>query len=163
MGELVYRAKTYDGDPGELWAANRLGDSMAAGARLAFGRRLFAIASVDLVIPVPAFPPKDPFNLPDVLAEAIAKEIRKPYRDDLLIKVAQTEPAKTTPPEKLEEQLRKAHRVNGVLGGETILLVDDLVRSGTTLATIASLLLEAGSRTVGAFVATRAQRGMKYT
>jgi adenine/guanine phosphoribosyltransferase-like PRPP-binding protein len=43
-----------------------------------------------------------------------------------------------------------------------VLVVDDLVSTGTTLSVIAELLRDAGAAKVGAFAATRVLKGKQY-
>src|SRR5688572_24797017 len=95
LGDLVNLAKTYDGKPGRLEAAQRLGRCLGWWAeQLATWRPAFA--AVDVVCGVPANPPKEPFNLPDVLAAAVAASLGRPHAGGLLKKTRPTNQVKYT-------------------------------------------------------------------
>jgi len=160
IGQLVYRAKTYEGKPGERAAADSLGELMQVGAQIARDRGQFPLGEVMLVVPVPAFPPKQPHNLPDVLARNIALSLGIESDLRLLVKHQATIPAKTSSPHQVASDIRKAFRVTRRLRGEIILLVDDLIHNGTTLSTIAGMLAAKGAGRTGGFVASRARKGM---
>jgi hypothetical protein len=152
LGELVYRAKTYSGKPGETAAARELGDLMAARAALHPRIQL-----VDLVLPVPVYPPRRPHNLPDVLAERVAGAIGATYSPDGLVKTRSTD-IKNLPNDEKLAALTDAFQVTKRIEGARVLLIDDLLFSGSTLGYLAGLLREAGVASVFGFVATKTLR-----
>jgi len=152
-GNLVYRGKTYGAKRGEKHAAEELSSSMAAQ----FVKHP-RIRKADAVLSVPANPPKNPHNLPTVLAKALANRVGLPLRDELLVKDRPSPQLKNLAnPEKLEA-LRGAYSVTETLTGLSLVLVDDLVRSGSTLGHLGHLLKEAGAATVIGVAATKTMR-----
>jgi hypothetical protein len=160
VGSLVNRAKTYDGQPGSPGEANRLASLMAESAVIVMDKRPFPLRRVQLVVPIPSYPPKEPHNLPDILAEHLSRAIGAEYDDRLLSKSAETPPAKSHTPDEIRRFIPRSYRVSRRLHNERILLVDDIVRSAETLRSIAGLIVQAGAGKVGAFVATKADRGL---
>ncbi|MDF1597035.1 MAG: hypothetical protein P1T08_13225 [Acidimicrobiia bacterium] len=160
IGQLLYRAKTYEGKPGERSAADALGELMQVGAQIVRDKRQFPLRQVTLVVPVPAYPPKHPHNLPDVLAHHVGQSLGIECDQRLILKDLATLPAKRSPSHQVASDIREAFHVTRRLRGETILLVDDLIHNGTTLGTLAGMLVAAGAGRTGGFVASRARRGM---
>jgi len=152
-GDLVYNAKTYGMNIGNATAAQELASLMSAR----FARHP-AIRRADAVLSVPANPPKHPYNLPSVLAAVLADGLDVPYRDKWLIKNEPVPQLKNLPnPVKLEA-LRGAYFVKESLAGLKLILVDDLVFSGSTLGYLGQLLKEAGAATVIGVAATKTMR-----
>jgi len=154
IGEAVYRAKTYG--PGHL------GDS-AIGEKLAnlMGSRFAehpGICRADLVLGVPANPPKQPHNLPEVLALGVSRSAGLPLDQELLIKVRPTSEIKDLPNEDKLDALEGAYKVARPLKGEDVVIVDDLYFSGSTMGYIAGLLSDAGASSVVGLVATKTLR-----
>ena len=115
------------------------------------------ICGVDLVVPVPANPVREPHNLPDVLATGIANQIGKPCLPEAVVKTRPTH-IKDLPNEEKLAILDRAYEVTRPLEGSTVLLVDDLLLSGSTLGHIAALMRAAGAEAVIGFVATKTLR-----
>ena len=151
-GELVFRAKTYAGKQGESEAAAELATLIAERALLHPG-----IGRADLVVPVPANPPKEPHNLPDVLARELAGTIGRPCELGVLVKTRPTN-VKDLPNEEKLAALAGAYRVTERLDGRSVVLVDDLLHSGSTLNHLGGLLRAAGVSDIVGFVATKTLR-----
>ncbi|OFW75508.1 MAG: hypothetical protein A2Y55_11950 [Actinobacteria bacterium RBG_16_68_12] len=151
-GDLVFRAKTYAGKPGEPEAAAELAGLVAARAAHHPG-----INRAGLVVPVPANPPREPHNLPEVLAVELARAIGRPCRLDVLVKTRPTN-VKDLPNEEKLAALADAYVVTGRLDGRSIVLVDDLLHSGSTLNHLGGLLRAAGTSDIIGFVATKTLR-----
>lgn len=86
IGELVYQAKTYKGffgspKRGSREVAEELGDRM--GDRF---KRHSRIKRASRILGVPANPPKEPHNLPEVLAERIGRACGITVDPELVIK-----------------------------------------------------------------------------
>ena len=162
MGELVIRAKSYATWPGERDAAGRLAACLAWWARhLADHVPVSKIDSADVVCAVPANPPKQPFNLPDVLAAAVGRRLAVPFEPRLLRKVRPTAEIKfaTDRKSKLSE-LAGAFEVSADVRDKVVVVVDDVVLSGATLETIGSALRADGAKRIISLVATRATKGL---
>ena len=157
MGHLVFRAK-YEG---ERDAADELGRFMAQGARIVEPKRPFRLDEVEVVLSVPAFPKKVPYNLPDILGDDVAAALGLGFVPQGLEKTKRTVSAKSAPQWEIRESNQSAYRVNVDVTGRTVLVVDDLVSTGTTLSVIAELLRDAGAAKVGAFATTRVLKGMQ--
>jgi hypothetical protein len=162
MGHIVFRAKPYDGKPGERDAADDLGSIMAQGARTVGPKRPFRLDQVELVLSVPAFPEKVPYNLPDILGDEVAEALGLEFVRRGLEKTKKTLSAKNASPSEIRDSNQGAYRINADVTGRTVLVVDDLVSTGTTLSVIAELLRDAGAAKVGAFAATRVLKGKQY-
>lgn len=158
-GELVHRAKPYgSGDSSDPAAVHELVDLMFFAARCAGDR----ILPVDLVVPVPADPGRRGLNLPDELARGLASRAHVRCAPRPVRKV------KTTPEMKIQPREVKARLLRGAFRGQPprgepprrVLVVDDLVLTGHTLAAVAEALRSIGIREVVALAATRVKKGM---
>lgn len=160
VGELVYDAKTYPRKPGSRETANELAALMAHHARSLVQRKL--MRRPDLVVPVPANPPKHPHNLPEVLCEAVAEAVGAQPDNGLLRKTRATPVAKTSSREHILANLDSAFELSAPVTGQRV-IVDDLVRTGAaTLSVIGSLLTTSGALPESfAYVATRATVGLR--
>lgn len=82
VGELVYKAKTYLGKPGEPEAAEEL-------CRM-LGERILkhpAMQRAHGIVGVPANPSKEPHNLPELMAERASRILGIPLLNGLITKV----------------------------------------------------------------------------
>lgn len=163
LGDLVIQAKIYtQGQPGDRRAAERLGRCLGWWARnLAENNPISNIQDASAVCPMPANPPKRPFNLPDVLAPFVAEALNVPCRPDLLVKTRHTQQIKYEATKETKAAiLRDMFDVTERVDGQTIVVVDDLVLSRATLEAIAGALRQNGAARVIALVATRATKGL---
>lgn len=154
-GDLLYDAKTYGQKLGQPWAARELAGRMAGAASSFRSSGPFRFDRVDVVVSVPANPAKIPYNLPDVLAESVASALGKPFRRGGVVKTRPTGEAKTR-----HSISSDAYGTSLVLNDETVLIVDDVVHSGRTLAAVGSALRAAGAARIGGYVATFAKKGL---
>ena len=114
----------------------------------------------DWVVPVPLHAARlreRGFNQAERLARGISGRLRLPCRDDLLVRCRPTRP---------QADLTKAERIRNVRGafdlspdpdlrGKRILLVDDVMTTGSTVSACAALLKSAGAEKVFALTAAR--------
>ena len=106
---------------------------------------------VDLVLPVPLHPKKKKkrgYNQVTLFASYIAQTLQVPYREDLLLKhTYNTAQAKK---HWLERQRSSAEQLiltdPEAISARHILIVDDIVTTGATLAQCATLLIGAGAQ-----------------
>lgn len=154
-GDLLYEAKTYGQKLGQPIAARALAEQMAAAAMGLRSSGPFPFDLVDVVIPVPANPPKIPHNLPDILAARVASAIGKPCLRESVVKTRPTTQAKMR-----QAVSPDVYATNLVLHGEVVLIVDDVVMSGGTLAALGRVLRSAGAGRIAGLVGTRAKKGV---
>lgn len=152
----VLRAK-YQGAP---WAAVELGVEMA---RLLFGSEIRMCGSeplpepvpgldrgYDCILPVPASSKKRGYNVPERMAQPLARAVGVPVVTDALTRARST---------RRQEGLSLDERLANVAGafrvarpeaveGKRILLVDDVLTTGATASACAQALLDAGAQSV---------------
>lgn len=152
----VLRAK-YQGAP---WAAVELGVEMA---RLLFGSEIRMCGSeplpepvpgldrgYDCILPVPASSKKRGYNVPERMAQPLARAVGVPVVADALTRARST---------RRQEGLSLDERLANVAGafrvvrpeaveGKRILLVDDVLTTGATASACAQALLDAGAQSV---------------
>ena len=119
-------------------------------------RKTFPLTVFDCVMPVPMHP-QDEFERGYAqcvwLAKSVAKELGIPY-ENRLRKIRRTTPQKKLSGEERRVNLRGAFDVDEMFDtpGKTILLVDDLLTTGSTLEECATMLKIYGAEAV--YVAT---------
>ena len=116
----------------------------------------------ELLVPVPLhrhrlFQRK--YNQAAVLAFAVGRLAHRPVLPDALIRTRRTAPLDDKSPEERAREVAGSIRGPSVaparLAGRTILLVDDVMTSGSTADACAAALLEAGAVAVDVLVAAR--------
>ena len=146
-----------------LSAKMQSGHSITMGLAQQLGalrRTELAVWSPDLVIPVPHRWSEHlwrPHVSPSTLAETLASSLRIPARFDLLLKIKHTPKQALLPVTKRKTNLRGAFGIGGgaTLGGATVLLVDDILTTGTTAHECAKVLKHAGAGQVYVAVFSR--------
>lgn len=136
LGELVYRLK-YNSDKSALAPIVETAAAFLAGWKDATG--------IELIIPVPPSKPR-PFQPVLEIAKGLSAKLGIPCDHEAVKKVRETTELKTV--YGYDERLKVlagAHAIDGArVAGKTILLVDDLFRSGATMNAIAAQLLDEG-------------------
>lgn len=117
--------------------------------------------AVDAVVPVPLHWSRRlwrGYNQAAAVAEVVARRLGKPYRPRWLWRRRQTPPQATVTPEERRRNLRGAFaaRIPPAVKGGLVLLVDDVMTTGSTADGCARALLAAGAREVRVAVLTRA-------
>jgi ComF family protein len=99
------------------------------------------------------------FNSPDVLAHVLARALRVPCAQGLLIRGRNTVPQMRLKPRMRFRNLRGALRVRAgeAVAGRRVLLVDDILTTGATCSEAAKVLKAAGATWVGVAVLARAE------
>ena len=153
IGELVHRAKDL-GDPG---AASELAEW--------FGSLATALPEADgglprLVVPVPSVPvPAGDGHRPHLaglLAASLAAAGVGEYRPGLVVKSNSTPRMRNLEPERRAEVVASAgYRTCEQVAGRHVVVVDDVVLTGTTLNAVAACLRDVGAASVTAAVAAR--------
>ena len=153
IGELVCRAKD-QGDPG---AASELAERFAS---LATALPEAAGGSPRLVAPVPSGPvpagDRDGPHLAERLAASLAAAGVGDYRPSLVVKNSPTPRMRHIEPDRRAEVAASAgYRAREPVAGRHIVVVDDVVLTGTTLNAVAACLRAAGAASVTAAAAAR--------
>ena len=106
----------------------------------------------EAVVPVPVHRSRYAargFNQAGLLAQELAGRLSLPFRPDLLLRIRKTVPQKSLSPEARARNLRDALAVRkGAPLPASVLLVDDIFTTGSTLEASARALTEAGVRDV---------------
>lgn len=126
-------------------------DFYADAAVRVLGKRLLAMEA-GVLVPVPVHPArlrKRGFNQAEVLAEKMAEGLGIPVCPDLLKRTKKTEAQKGLDPAGRLKNLEKAFAAGTVPEGvESVLLVDDIYTTGSTVEACARTLLRAGIKKV---------------
>ena len=152
----VLRAK-YQGAP---WAAVELGVEMA---RLLFGSEIRMCGSeplpepvpgldrgYDCILPVPASSKKRGYNVPERMAQPLARAVGVPVVTDALTRARSTRRQEGLSLDERLANVAGAFRVTRpeAVEGKRILLVDDVLTTGATASACAQALLDAGAQSV---------------
>ena len=115
---------------------------------------------VDLIVPVPLHPARlraREFNQSLLLADQLARHLKKPVFANHLVRVLPTDPQTTLTRQERLRNLRKAFSVKQpeALAGGRVLLVDDVFTTGTTLNECAKVLVKSGTQSITAVTLAR--------
>lgn len=115
--------------------------------------RPVSLDSIDLVIPIPLHPVRlreRGYNQSSLLAEGLAQKLELPICRQNLIRARHTQNQARVPPKNRFTNIEGAFRIKhpAKIKDKSVLLVDDLLTSGTTVSEAARVLKEAGARRV---------------
>ena len=148
LGELVYQFKY----SGKMESVAAIVDTAEDFLR----NRWEDLGPLDCVLPAP---PSLPRKLQPVvvLARELAARLKIPTSEDAVVKIKPSQPMKNIPRVDRRAILDEAiQRGDGDVKGKRILLVDDLIESGSTLSRVTEVLLkEGGASAVYVLVMTR--------
>lgn len=108
----------------------------------------------EALVPVPVHPSRKKsrgFNQAEVLADRIGEQLGIPVWPDLLVRRRKTRPQKDLTPGEHLENLRGAFEMNlpeGRRVPETVILVDDIYTTGSTMEACAGILKQGGVKKV---------------
>ncbi len=106
----------------------------------------------DALIPIPLHPArrrKRGYNQAELLAKAISRYTGIPVYDKILIRVKNTVPLKKLNPQERQNNLKKAFHIRGNdVKLKTIILIDDIYTTGSTMDAAAAALLAAGAEKI---------------
>ena len=118
--------------------------------------------SVDCIVPVPLSGNRlkqRGYNQSEVLAEAVSERFALPVRTDLLTRVRETEKQSLMTREQRLKNLKGAFSASKDCRGLSIVLVDDIKTTGSTLSECAKELKKRGAVRVYALTACCAEEG----
>lgn len=115
------------------------------------GKRLSDMRA-DALIPVPVHPSRlrqRGYNQAQLLAEGLGKGLLLPVLTDVLIRDRKTDPQKALSPAERLKNLEKAFAAENIPPGlETVILVDDIYTTGSTVEACARILKRSGIKKV---------------
>jgi ComF family protein len=115
---------------------------------------------VDIVVPVPLGRKRlleRGYNQVNLIARPLSMAMRLPYTSDALARHHETRSQVGLSRSQRQENVRGAFLARGGrVTGRTVLLVDDVATTGSTLSSCAEALYAAGARDVFAFTVSRA-------
>lgn len=146
MGALRTQAKTYGrSTTGESYAA---ADEIA-NAMIAFIEVIDVYQKADIIAGVPPSDPQKQFDLPAYLARVIAPKVGMDDACDHIVTVAKRPQVKNMALNQKLSALSGTIAVDpDVVGGKTVLLIEDLYQSGATINFTAMEILNAGASRV---------------
>ena len=149
LGRLVEAAKDRDDDAAVALVAAQVAE-WAAG---------HAVERGSVVVGVPASPDR-----PNRLVPAVARSLESAWgvvHDDAVVRHRATVRLRELAPAERPAMVAEAdYEVVGGIEGRPVVLVDDVVLSGTTLGHVADLLVAAGASSVRLVAVARARRGV---
>ena len=118
------------------------------------------IIPIDGIIPVPLHWTRRlhrGFNIADVLAERLAIKLRKPLLDRVIRRIRATPRQMLLPPEERRKNVLAAFRVTrpAAIIGRSLLVIDDVLTTGTTLNEVARCLKKAGASVIRVAIIAR--------
>lgn len=150
LGRLVEAAKDRDDDAAVALVAAEVAEWAAGRAEPA--------ARGSVVVGIPASPDR-----PNRLVPAVARSLASAWgvvHDDAVVRHRATVRLRELAPSERPAMVEEAdYEVVGGIDGRPVVLVDDVVLSGTTLGYVADLLLAAGASSVRLVAVARARRG----
>ena len=134
MGELVYQLKYRD-------------DKLATGRIVELLDKIGGIEKFDIIIPIPATKKNRKFQPVELIASALGERRGVKVVTGFLVNEGSEELKSITDPLARDELLEEALQLKGKpqVVGKTVLLIDDLYRSGSTLRIATRLLYEEGN------------------
>jgi len=117
----------------------------------------------DIIIPAPLHPKRKRqrgYNQSEIIASRLSHHLKIPVLKNILVKKVNTLPQSRLTREERLRNLIGVFCVNrpGLVSGRRILLVDDIMTTGSTLEQCAGALVDAGAAKVDAYVVAVRQR-----
>lgn len=116
------------------------------------------VAEADVVIPVPLASARERqrgFNQAALLAERVGHALVRPVKHGWLSRARPTQPQSELAAEDRRRNVRGAFRAAPAVAGRHVLVIDDVLTTGATVAECARALRAAGAQTVGVLTVAR--------
>ena len=156
LGELIAAAKDHNSESALIKLQQQLSDFASEIESAETGPAGDAARNM-LVVPVPVGPGGNR-RLVSALAVAVATAMGATLSEVLTRRNATTRLRDTPPQRRLAVVEAAGYEITSAVVGRSVVLVDDVVLTGTTLRYIARLLQDAGATSVVAVVAARTRR-----
>ena len=150
----------------EALHAFKFGGQRALAAPLAdllieMGTRSLPVPAPDLLVPVPLHPRRARergFNQALLLARRLGRSWELPVPTDVLIRAAATRPQTDLTARERRTNVRDAFALRraDLVAGRHVIVVDDILTTGSTASACARSLSEGGAATVGVLTVARA-------
>ncbi len=115
------------------------------------GRDILAMKA-DAIVPVPLHKSRlkeRGYNQAALLGRALAKRCDLPFREDIAVRVRKTVPQKQLSRRERQNNLKRAFKLSGnSVKLNTLLIVDDIYTTGSTVDALAEVLLGGGARQI---------------
>ena len=134
----------------KYYGCREYGDFYAKAMSI-YGKKYLERWRPQLIVPVPLHPRKKRnrgFNQAAYLAERLSGFCGIPWREDVVRKVRNTRSQKKLNAAKRRQNLKNAYQVTADITGLSVLVVDDVYTTGSTMDAMAQCLLEAGAKEV---------------
>ena len=122
-----------------------------AAAMVKWGGDAIRRWKIDLIVPVPMHPRKEKvrgFNQAWNIAQRVSARTGIPASREILFKVKDTAPQKKQDHFQRKQNLKGAFKASPSAAGKTILVIDDVFTTGSTVDAAAESLLSSGAQTV---------------
>jgi ComF family protein len=109
------------------------------------------IQKLDYLIPVPLHPVKfrdRGFNQARWIADGLGKAVQKTVRSKLMKRIKHTISQTTLDRKERLNNMKKAFKINQDVTDKNIGIVDDVLTTGSTISSMASILKDAGAKTI---------------
>jgi ComF family protein len=113
----------------------------------------------DLAVSIPLHPKRKRergFNQAELLARSLVQLIKLPFCKNALVRIRQTLPQVGLTDSERLENMHKAFRCNNLITKKRVLLIDDVMTTGATVASATQALLEGGALRVSVLTLARA-------
>lgn len=118
------------------------------------------LSDFDLVVPAPLSKERlfeRGFNQAALLAKPLAEQFGIDYREDILLKIKDTKRQSRLPSSERLTNVRGAFTASSGAAGKKILVVDDILTTGGTIAACAETLKSAGAASIAGVTLTKRQ------
>jgi len=155
----IRKFKFYD-NPGYADALSSLAIEQLEKIEKSFDTSFFSM--IDMIIPVPLSKQRlreRGYNQSELIAAQIAKHFDKELNSSALIKHKNNRQQSLTPHNMRQKNVHNVYKAdNNIVNSKRILLIDDILTTGSTASECAKTLMEAGAKNVSLFTITNSRK-----